>query len=120
MPSVFIVWKAVKGKYIPTTMYSCDKCGTRYEKEEDADACENRRGDPKFKPGDKVVMKYDDETSVMTHVEDCDQIRDYTMTVKTVKAVKAPDWADAHWYDYECELPGNRIIELHERELRRS
>ena len=91
-----------------------------FEKEEDADACENKKGDPKFKPGDKVVLKYEDETPVMTHVETFDQIRDYTMTVKTVKAVKAPDWADAHWYDYECELPGNRIIELHERELRRS
>lgn len=120
MPSVFIVWKQSNGRYVPETMYSCDKCGAKYLKEEDAVACENLPGVPKFKPDDKVFLKYDDDEPVMKHVETIDQIRDYPIIIKEVKAVKAPDWSGKHWFDYTGELPGGRTIVVHEREIRRA
>jgi len=120
MPSIFIVWKQVSGKYVPETMYACNKCGTKYSTEQEATDCEALPGVPKFRPGDKVMLKYDDGEPVMKHLDVDDQIKDYIIKVKEVKAVKGPDWSGKHWFNYVGELPGGRIIEVHEREIKKA
>ena len=121
MTDILIVWeKDRKKRMVPKTKWSCDYCGTRYDTEEEAEACERRGGEPLFKKGEHVRLLYS--------FDRCPFFND-TLVVLSARAVKPPEWCmgrcDAHWFEYTVatmDPDGKPELDLvvAERELRKA
>ena len=62
MPETKICYdRWIDGKPYPMSYTICDICGTRYIDPVDAVSCEKASFNPKFRLGDKVILKYDSD-----------------------------------------------------------